>query len=847
MAIQTLNTIKNWFKTNLKPSQQQFWDTWDSFRHKLDKVPVQDVEGIDELLNVKADKNVLNDHITDINAHAPQVNTDWNSESGFSQLLNKPDFKTINGESVLGDGNITIEEGGLQNLDQTLANGNTSTKEMIFESNGGATTTYNNMGVLLRGNNGTNSSLSSLGFHTVGTNGLASIENKGQITVSHFGGSTLQLENNEIRHTTIDGNSSFLQFDNSKQGRFIQTIQPKTGTIALLSDISEAEYPNLQQILDSGNETYLEALFKRGEDEDIYENTIGAKQIEIKRSNDYTPDKNEMVSLQSDLIEIAKLNTGETTALFADGLGFGNSNSNNYSTLKLNPNTTANYSTVLMPAITEEGQTKTLATTEDLSLQDIVNANTTATKNGGNSSVDILKGEGEFVSSRTTIRSAANYNIFSSHEMGKNYHNLTNRGDDKEASIEMTSGMLNFNQTNSTDRSKITTINFLPPTGNNIISFPAPTGNDGSYVLTTTDDFKTINGESIVGEGNLEVTADISDGAIKVAGGVALDGRFRNLTDNLGNPTRLWINYSSVTSVGSDNTLNNVAFGPNSMMNISSGVDNIAYGTDTLLNNTSGTRNTAIGHLALRANTIGQYNTAIGGYSLLNNNDGRDNTALGHSALFLNQSGHENVALGYGSLTTNTAGSRNIAIGYSALSKNQSSSNLAIGSRTMVNTVNGTGNIAIGEESLQVNTDGSSNTVIGRTALKNITAGSWNIALGMQTGRYTSKNADNLSCDSSIFLGSGAMPSEDGGSNEVVIGNFAIGAGNNSVTLGNNNITKTILKGVVSAKSYKLDALNVAPISSTDTGNLGEIRVTENYIYVCTATNTWVRSALTTW
>ncbi|WP_343586157.1 pyocin knob domain-containing protein [Flavobacterium sp.] len=70
MAIQTLNTIKNWFKTTLKPSQQQFWDTWDSFRHKLDKVPVKEVEGIDELLNAKADKSVLNEHITDINAHA---------------------------------------------------------------------------------------------------------------------------------------------------------------------------------------------------------------------------------------------------------------------------------------------------------------------------------------------------------------------------------------------------------------------------------------------------------------------------------------------------------------------------------------------------------------------------------------------------------------------------------------------------------------------------------------------------------------------------------------------------------------------------------------------------------
>ncbi|PWA10984.1 hypothetical protein [Flavobacterium laiguense] len=50
MALQTLNTIKNWFKTGLKPTQAQFWDTWDSFRHKSDKVPVAEIEGLNELL-----------------------------------------------------------------------------------------------------------------------------------------------------------------------------------------------------------------------------------------------------------------------------------------------------------------------------------------------------------------------------------------------------------------------------------------------------------------------------------------------------------------------------------------------------------------------------------------------------------------------------------------------------------------------------------------------------------------------------------------------------------------------------------------------------------------------------
>ncbi|WP_269221996.1 hypothetical protein [Flavobacterium sp. IMCC34518] len=50
MAIVNINTIKNWFKTGLKPTQNQFWDTWDSFRHKNDKIPVTEIEGLNELL-----------------------------------------------------------------------------------------------------------------------------------------------------------------------------------------------------------------------------------------------------------------------------------------------------------------------------------------------------------------------------------------------------------------------------------------------------------------------------------------------------------------------------------------------------------------------------------------------------------------------------------------------------------------------------------------------------------------------------------------------------------------------------------------------------------------------------
>lgn len=61
MAIVSLNTIKNWYKTGLKPTQAQFWDVWDSFRHKSDKVPFNEIEGMDTLLLSKADAAVVED------------------------------------------------------------------------------------------------------------------------------------------------------------------------------------------------------------------------------------------------------------------------------------------------------------------------------------------------------------------------------------------------------------------------------------------------------------------------------------------------------------------------------------------------------------------------------------------------------------------------------------------------------------------------------------------------------------------------------------------------------------------------------------------------------------------
>lgn len=59
----------------------------------------------------------------------------------------------------------------------------------------------------------------------------------------------------------------------------------------------------------------------------------------------------------------------------------------------------------------------------------------------------------------------------------------------------------------------------------------------------------------------------------------------------------------------------------------------------------------------------------------------------------------------------------------------------------------------------------------------------------------------------------------------------------------------TLTEGAVLAPEYRLSALNTPPSSATDTGTTGTLVFgSDGRIYICTATNTWIRSEpLTTW
>jgi hypothetical protein len=160
------------------------------------------------------------------------------------------------------------------------------------------------------------------------------------------------------------------------------------------------------------------------------------------------------------------------------------------------------------------------------------------------------------------------------------------------------------------------------------------------------------------------------------------------------------------------------------------------------------------------------------------------------------------------------------------------------------------------------NGQANNNTAIGWQSLFSSAANN-NSALGYSSGLLITTGFQNTFIGA--FAGGFAGQKIDA-ANSTAIGYQTITTKNNQVVLGNSSVTETVIRGTTlvdggvfnavdslivggttKSTQYKLSALNTAPASATAAGTLGEIRVTAAFIYVCIATNTWVRAALTTW
>jgi len=290
---------------------------------------------------------------------------------------------------------------------------------------------------------------------------------------------------------------------------------------------------------------------------------------------------------------------------------------------------------------------------------------------------------------------------------------------------------------------------------------------------------------------------------------------------------------------------NNVANGQQTLFYNTTGFYNVATGSLSLFSNTTGFGNVANGNEALYSNTTGIYSTANGYQSLYANTTGSYNVANGYQALYYNITGNSNVAIGGFSLYYNTAGTNNLANGYLTLYLNTTgNNNVANGVSALTSNVSGNNNTANGATSLFANTTGSDNAANGFQSLYSNTTGSNNVATGYQAAKYI---ADTLTpatiLNDSIFIGYRTSPLANNQTNQVVIGHDATGLGSNTTVLGNSSTVTTGIFGNIRLTS----GMSTAPASATDAGTIGDIRVTTDFIYVCVATNTWRRTALTSW
>jgi hypothetical protein len=86
-----INTILGWFTTGKKPTQKQFWASWQSFWHKDEAIPQNSITNLVSALDAKAEKSQFDAHKIDKTAHADLFETkeDKNKKgiaSGYAPL-----------------------------------------------------------------------------------------------------------------------------------------------------------------------------------------------------------------------------------------------------------------------------------------------------------------------------------------------------------------------------------------------------------------------------------------------------------------------------------------------------------------------------------------------------------------------------------------------------------------------------------------------------------------------------------------------------------------------------------------------------------------------------------------
>jgi len=155
--------------------------------------------------------------------------------------------------------------------------------------------------------------------------------------------------------------------------------------------------------------------------------------------------------------------------------------------------------------------------------------------------------------------------------------------------------------------------------------------------------------------------------------------------------TAIGANALEVFSVESDG--GNTAIGSTAMQSTTTGTRSTAVGYGALINNTTGNYNIAIGYNTIFRNTTGSRNVAIGRnalYGVYGSSTSSNNTTIGDQSLYSTSTGFSNTAVGVSALYSNTTGYRNIALGDSAgYSYTTLSNRMYLGARDTTGTTGG--------------------------------------------------------------------------------------------------------------------------------------------------------------
>ena len=336
---------------------------------------------------------------------------------------------------------------------------------------------------------------------------------------------------------------------------------------------------------------------------------------------------------------------------------------------------------------------------------------------------------------------------------------------------------------------------------------------------------------------------------------------------------------------------NNIAIGFDTLDAVTTQSNNVALGYQALQANTA-SGNTAVGNQSLKANTTGSSNNAIGSIALLNNTTGNLNNGMGAGALVSNKTGGSNTAVGGNTLTVNTAGNYQTAIGASALQVSGSGvdslgtitggsgytdgtyydvylsyqgvtlpyvpvlTEITVASGAVVDVIiyDGGSGFGVGYV-LEIDPDNNDPETMGglltgsgfTVPVATIITATNNVGIGRRAGGLNSTGSNNTY----VGTDSGRL---NGGSGNVFLG-YSAGSndfvGSNRLYIDNSNTSTPLIYGDFNANRVKINGdfqlTTKTPASASATGTAGTIAWDADYIYICTATNTWKRASIGGW